>query len=212
MEFVHEKQTAPAVLSFLVTFLVVAVSYVGLWLAYPGQAVVNRYYWYMTRAAGFTAYELLAITVLLGVSSTSALWDRWKLRKLVTQMHQYLPVLMAAFLFLHLWGLHFDRSVPFTWLSLFVPLQAPYRQFATGLGILSMYGVLILTLTSYVRRHIGSKVWRSIHLLSFPLFVVTTMHGLLAGTDAHTGWAFWLYGTPLALFAWLVALRVRKRT
>jgi DMSO/TMAO reductase YedYZ heme-binding membrane subunit len=37
-----------------------------------------------------------------------------------------------------------------------------------------------------LRRHLPLRVWRRIHFLSFPLFVVATIHAMTAGTDRAT--------------------------
>jgi DMSO/TMAO reductase YedYZ heme-binding membrane subunit len=39
-------------------------------------------------------------------------------------------------------------------------------------------------ITSLLRRRLSKRVWRATHFLSFPLFALTTIHALSAGTDA----------------------------
>jgi DMSO/TMAO reductase YedYZ heme-binding membrane subunit len=38
--------------------------------------------------------------------------------------------------------------------------------------------------TSLARQHLPQSVWRGIHLLSYPILALTTVHLLSAGTDA----------------------------
>jgi sulfoxide reductase heme-binding subunit YedZ len=199
---------AGAVLFLLV---VIAASYAWVVVMFPPEKEKNEIFWYMARAAGFTAYELLAFTALLGLTSSAGVWDRWKVRRLVTQWHQFASSLVIAFLVLHLWGLHEDKTIPFPWSKLLVPFSASYRPLYTGFGALALYGLAVLLVTSYLRPHIGSRVWRTVHFLSIPVFVLVTLHGLLSGTDAASVWAAWMYVVPAALFVGVLVPRLLRR-
>jgi sulfoxide reductase heme-binding subunit YedZ len=210
VELVNERQ-APALLTAgLFLFLMITGSYGLVHLLYRTQADINHFFWYMERAAGFTVYELLAASVLLGMASASGLWDRWRARKIATDLHQFIALLLLAFLTLHLWGLHEDTTIPFTVKRLLLPFVSSYRPLPVALGVLGMYGVLVLIITSYLRPKIGPKVWRSIHYLSIPVFILVTFHGLLSGTDAGSRWALVLYSVPWALFLVLLVRRTRR--
>jgi DMSO/TMAO reductase YedYZ heme-binding membrane subunit len=49
-----------------------------------------------------------------------------------------------------------------------------------------MYVLLAVYLTSLVRARLPKRTWHSIHMLSYVLFAITTVHGLSAGTDTGT--------------------------
>jgi sulfoxide reductase heme-binding subunit YedZ len=176
-------------------------------LMYADQESLNQFFWAMERAAGLTAYGLLTVAVVLGTLTNSGIWNKWKLRNVMSQVHQFVALLFIPFLALHLWGLLQDKSVLFTWVQVLLPLQSTYRPIPVGFGILSLYGVLVLILSSALRRYIGGKVWRALHALSFPVFILVTLHGLLAGTDSARTWGLWLYGSGSAMF--LLALFTR---
>ena len=53
----------------------------------------------------------------------------------------------------------------------------------------------IVGLSLYVRRWIGYRLWRAIHYLSFGVFLLALIHGLLSGTDSASVWARDLYWT-----------------
>jgi hypothetical protein len=55
-------------------------------------------------------------------------------------------------------------------------------------------------------------VWRSVHFASFPLFIVTTIHGLSAGTDRHSPLMVWGTVAICIMVAALTALRVASAT
>jgi sulfoxide reductase heme-binding subunit YedZ len=209
VELLNERQRFPFGFACALTFFIIVGSYAAIHVVNPGQATANKFYWYMARSAGFTSYCLLSLAVLLGVSTTSAIWDKWKLRKLMTQMHQYAALLVLPFLFFHLWGLYQDASVPFGVFSLLIAFAAKYRPVYTGFGVLTLYGWLLLVITSYVREKMSAKVWRTIHYASFPMFILVTLHGLFTGTDSSRLWAVAIYLIPTILFIVLVMRRFR---
>ncbi|MCL6445808.1 MAG: ferric reductase-like transmembrane domain-containing protein [Alicyclobacillus sp.] len=206
MPFLREEQKAP------ITFVLVALcSVTAAILAlnwFTGDASTrNTRFWILERSAGFVSYGLLSLTAILGVSMTARLWDRWKLRKLVNDIHQYAMLLVPPFLLLHLWGLHNDTTVSFPVEALVLPGMSHYRATAVTLGVICLYLFVIIAVTSYARTHISGKVWRIAHFAAFPLFLGTTLHGLLAGTDSHSVWAKAVYFGPLGLFVLLTMHR-----
>lgn len=211
MELIHEEQRFPFVLTLILSAIVVAFAFFFTHLVNPEPAAKNLTYWYMARSAGLTAYILLALAVLLGASTTRSLWDRWRLRKFVTQIHQYCALLVLPFLFFHLWGLHQDTSIVFNLPNLLIPFFQTYRPIPAGLGVLTLYGWLLIVATSYLRERITVGVWRSIHYISIPMFIAVTIHGLLTGTDTRRHWALAIYIIPSALFV-LLMLRGRSRS
>lgn len=210
MELVDERQTLPLAVTGAFTFVLMVGTYGLLAWTHPPQATANTLYWYIARTAGFLAYELLALTALLGVSGTSALWAKWKAGPVVARMHQFASLMVFPILVLHVWALHQDSTVPFAWPALLIPLRAAYRPFATGLGVLSLYLMVVLVLSSILRAHLGVRVWRTLHYLSFPLFLMITVHGLLSGSDSAEPWAPYLYFVPLITFTLLTMRRVLR--
>jgi sulfoxide reductase heme-binding subunit YedZ len=87
-----------------------------------------------------------------------------------------------------------------------VPMSGSYRPLWTALGIVSFYLLIVIALSNALRRFIGQKIWRIIHITSFVLFYVILYHGLRGGTDTSTWWAQTLYvatGTVATfLFLW----------
>lgn len=210
MELINEKQRFPFAFACVLAALIIGGSYLITTFVSPAPAAANRMYWYMTRAAGFTAYGLLSVSVLLGLSTTSKLWDKLKVRKLMTQMHQYTALLVVPFLCFHIYGLHQDTTIPFPWGSVILPFTASYRPFSTGLGVLTMYGWILIVVSSYIRERISVQTWRKIHYISLPMFVGVTLHGILTGSDSNAGWAELVYLVPTALFVVLLITRMRS--
>ncbi|MCL6637065.1 MAG: ferric reductase-like transmembrane domain-containing protein [Alicyclobacillus sp.] len=173
-------------------------------------AAQNQVYWTLERAAGLAAYELLALSVVLGLTSANGWWDRWRGRKTVAVLHELVGVLAYACIFLHLWGLRQDTSVPWTWLQLLWPRHVAYRPLASALGGLALYLGGVVILSSWLRGWLSTRVWRALHLMSYLLFISVTVHGLAAGTDTPLLWARVLYAVPCVLVLLLTGQRVRQ--
>jgi DMSO/TMAO reductase YedYZ heme-binding membrane subunit len=54
---------------------------------------------------------------------------------------------------------------------------------AIGLGTVGFDLLLVVAVTSYLRRRIDPLAWRWLHRLSYPMFGVFALHALLSGTD-----------------------------
>jgi sulfoxide reductase heme-binding subunit YedZ len=156
--------------------------------------------WYLTRAAGLLAYLLLWLSTAWGLAVTSKIFDPLLHRTFTYDMHQYLSLLAIGFTVLHVGVLVADRYLPFSVAQILVPFIAPYRPLWVGVGVIGLYLTLLVTVTFYIRRWIGQKTFRTIHLASFLAYAAVTLHGLLAGTDS-TLWAMQLIyaGTFLAV-------------
>jgi methionine sulfoxide reductase heme-binding subunit len=210
VQLMNERQRFPFVIVCVVAVIVIGIAFLTTHFIDPAPALANKTYWYLERSAGFTSYGLLSIAVLLGVSSSTSVWDKWNMRKLMTQMHQYVSLLVFPFLFFHLWGLYMDKSIPFRLMQFLIPFTSNFRAMPTGLGVLTVYAWVILIVSSYVREKIGVKMWRAIHILSFPMFIAATFHGFLSGTDSSKHWAILVYLIPTVLFVILLSMRVKK--
>ena len=57
-------------------------------------------------------------------------------------------------------------------------------------------------------RWISRRVWRAVHFSSFALFVVSTIHGLTAGTDAGNMAVRWFALTSCAVVGFLTLVRL----
>ena len=55
--------------------------------------------------------------------------------------------------------------------------------------------MLITTVTFYMRSWMGQKNWRSIHYLTFLVFILAAGHGWIAGTDSiQLATMYWVSG------------------
>jgi predicted ferric reductase len=100
--------------------------------------------------------------------------------------HRYLSALAVAFVGVHVLAIVVDSYVHFGLTDVFVPLAAGWHPLAVAWGIVAMYLLVAVELTSLARQHIPRNVWRGIHLTSYLVLGFSTIHLLSAGTDANT--------------------------
>lgn len=141
-------------------------------------------WWYVTRSAGIIAYLLLWFSTAWGLAVSNKILDPILHRMFTFDFHQFISLLAIGFLILHISVLTLDHYLPFTWAQVLVPFIAPYRALWVGIGVISFYLILLVTVTFYMRRRIGMRTFRVIHVLSLLGYLGATLHGLYAGTDA----------------------------
>jgi hypothetical protein len=161
---------------------------------------VEQLWWDTARAGGITAWCLLAGSVLWGLAiSTRTAPDRVRPNWML-DVHRFLGGLAAVFVGVHMTGLLLDRFVTFGPTDLLVPLASSWHPVAVAWGIVAMYLLLAVELTSLGRRRVPRRIWRVVHTASFPTFVMATVHGLSAGTDRHDlVWQVTLWSTVAAV-------------
>jgi sulfoxide reductase heme-binding subunit YedZ len=164
--------------------------------------------WYVTRAAGVAAYIALSLSVALGMLRTIARNARERLSWVVDELHQFVATLAGVLLLGHLVALALDPFLPFSITNLLLPVAEPYRPLAVNLGVFSLYCMVVLLLSSWIRRRLPYKMWRGLHYVSFVLFVLVTAHGWLAGSDSGEPWMRAVYGFATAAVGFMTLARL----
>jgi hypothetical protein len=182
----------------------------GRWLAgtLGQEELASRLPWYLSRAAGITAYLLLTATTVLGLAIGTRIADRWLARPVVFALHEHLAWLGLAATGLHLGALLGDSYLPFRLDDLFIPFAAPYRPGAVALAVLALYLSAAITGSFYVRAQIGQRAWRVLHMASFGTYALATAHGILAGSSTPQPWMQWLYLASGAAMLFLTNYRL----
>jgi predicted ferric reductase len=146
--------------------------------------VTQQLWWYTARASGLVAWVLVTASViwglLLSVRRISRPRPAWML-----DLHRFLGAAALGLVALHLGALSFDSFVGFGWRDLFVPYASQWRPGAVAWGIVALYLVVAVEVTSLMMRSLGRRLWHAIHLLSLVVFVSITVHALVAGADAQ---------------------------
>lgn len=169
-------------------------------------------WWYVTRASGLTGYFLLWLSMVWGFGIGSKIFQPVLEGTFTYDFHEHLSLIGLGFIVLHVVVLLFDKFLPFNLIQILIPFTDSYRPLWVGLGIISFYILLLVTLTFYLRQQIGTQAYRSIHILSLLGYLGSTLHGLFAGTDSALPVAMFLYAGTFLVFIFLTVYWLFTRT
>lgn len=168
----------------------------------------ERLPWYTTRSTALLSYLALSASTIYGLLLSTRLLDRVAHRPISFTLHQDLAGIGVALALVHATVLMIDRSVPYTPVEVVVPFAGPYRPLWVGIGQIAMGLALLVLLSFYVRKRIGTRALRTIHHLSFATFAGATVHGLMAGSDTSAGWVYAGYLMLTVIVVFLTTYRV----
>lgn len=174
----------------------------------PKAATSSPTLWYLTRASAIAAYVLLTITVVLGMLRSVARQASERLSWVVDELHQVAATLLGLMIVTHLVTLLLDPYLPFSVVNLLAPLSEPYRPTAVRYGVVALYLMALVLVSSWIRRRLSYRVWRGVHYFSLLAFALTTIHGFLAGSDKGEPWMRGLYAGATAAVAFLLLVRL----
>jgi sulfoxide reductase heme-binding subunit YedZ len=173
-------------------------------------------FWILARASGLTAYVLLTLSVLAGLTVKSKPFGKAVRIPTVTDLHRFLALLGLGAVAIHGTTLVLDSTIRITPAALLVPGLVPYRPVWTSLGVLAAELMLVVYLSFGLRKRIGVRNWRRLHYATYAIFAAATLHGLAAGTDTAQRWAVWLYagalGAVVAATGWRALTAGATRT
>ena len=167
-------------------------------------------WWYVARASGVVAWGLAALSVLWGLFLSTKLFGRSVRPNWLLDLHRFLGGLTVAFVGVHLVGLYLDPWVTFHAKQLFVPFASSWSPVAVAWGIVAMYLLVAVEISSLARRRIPTRWWRGIHFASYAVYVLGTVHLLTAGTDRHAAALVWSVVAVSLAIAALTLYRVSQ--
>lgn len=169
---------------------------------------MNPAVWYFARSAGIVAYVLLSAAVVGGtlISARAQLvWPRFA----VEEPHRFLAILAGVFIVIHGASLLLDTYVPTSLGQELVPFASHYRPFAVGLGVTAAELLAAVGISNLLRGRLPRGVWRKVHYLTIPAWVLASVHGVLAGTDRGDPWFAGVVGAAAAAVCLAFGVRTR---
>ncbi len=139
--------------------------------------------WYVTRASGLVAWALLAIAALWGLLLVSRVLERRPSPAWLLDLHKHLSALTVALTAVHIGALWLDDFVEFSATEILIPLTSDHQATAVSLGVVALWVLAVVEISGRLRSRMPLRVWRSLHLLSAPLVILVTLHGVMIGTD-----------------------------
>jgi predicted ferric reductase len=175
-------------------------------VAYAATTSNSHMFWYLSRTSALLAYILLFINIIFGLGLKTRYFDKISARWQSFDLHQFTALLTMGLITFHIFILLGDQYMSPAFKDLLVPFQGAYRPFWVALGIISFYILILITLSSLLRRYISQKFWKAIHILSFVCFYIILYHGIRAGTDTANLWVQIMYiftgASVSGLFLW----------
>src|ERR1051325_4173637 len=150
---------------------------------------------------------MLFLSVTWGLIATSAPFDKRFAKASSISMHQYMSTVGLVLLAIHIGGLLADSYMHFGVTQILVPATSTYRPLAVGIGVVAMYAMVLVLVSSWSRRRYSPTLWRALHLAAVPAFVLSMVHGIFAGADASRRWMFLMYVATGCIVVFLLILR-----
>lgn len=164
--------------------------------------------WDTTRALALTSYLLLFVSMVAGILQSMKIVPP-KSRANLSTVHTLGGWLGLLFGLTHGLVLLYDTYVGYSITEILIPFTAKKNPIEVGLGIIAMYVMFLLVLTSDLLKRLGKKVWRSVHYLAFPAFLFALYHGISIGTDTALSGIKLMYAATGLTVAGLVVARIR---
>lgn len=165
-------------------------------------------WWYVARSSGIVAWALVTASVGFGLWVSLRLTRRRPRPAWVLDVHRFLGALSVVFVGVHLAGLAADSFVDFGPSDLLVPFASSWKPGALAWGIVGMYLLVAIEVTSLVMRRLPRRLWHTVHLTSYGLFVMATVHMFTAGTDRANPVLQWAALAAGGVVGFLTAARI----
>lgn len=140
-------------------------------------------FWLLTRITGLTAFAALSLSLLSGEALRTSVLDFLAPNRAVRKLHDFTTPLWIPLGAAHCVTLLADRTARIRPVDLIVPFQVGYGPWQIGLGTISLDILVVVTLTTWIRRFMSNAVWQWIHRASYVAYVTLFLHAATSGTD-----------------------------
>ncbi|MCX6509419.1 MAG: ferric reductase-like transmembrane domain-containing protein [Actinobacteria bacterium] len=155
----------------------------------------TKVWWYVSRSTGIVAWALLALAVLWGLALSTRALGRKTPGPWLLDVHRFFGGLAVIFTIIHFVTLSFDPYMSTTYgyeiTQAFVPFASKWKPGPMAWGIVAFYLLLAVELTSLLKKRLPQKFWRGVHLASYALYAMATVHLLTAGTEKQNPLMRW---------------------
>ena len=156
---------------------------------------------------GLIATVVLTFNLLLGMLLSTAyrrspLWKKLPpiLKKVsIDDLHNWTAYVVLVLALLHPLLLLPDAALRYRLTDVIFPVHAPHQPFWTVLGSLALYAVIVVILTTQkkVKRRLGFRTWKNIHLISYGTALLFVVHGVVMDPELKDRPVDWLDGEKI---------------
>lgn len=170
-----------------------------------------QFWWYVARSSGIVSWLMLTATVIWGILLSTKAFPNQRRPLWLVAMHRWLATLMLIFLAIHIAALVADKYVTFGLADVTVPYASDWKPGAVALGVIGMWLLIAVQITSVIMNRLPRSIWRTVHLTSYVAFWLTAMHSAYAGTDRSAGLYQVSAAASILAVAWALMYRVANR-
>ncbi len=139
--------------------------------------------WTILRATGTVAYLSLAVTTSFGALLASRYAPAWLNRAAQYGWHGILSGFALVVSTVHGVFLAVDGQYRQPISAILIPGASGFKPLEIGLGTLAVYLMLVVYGSTALRSRLSPRIWRVLHVLSYPAFILSTFHAWRAGSD-----------------------------
>lgn len=176
-----------------------------------GAEVSQHLFWLSSRALGVTALVLVSLSVGLGLALASRVARRPGLPARIKRLHEATALTALIAIAAHGLVLLGDNYLRPSLADLVLPFSMANQPLWTGVGIIGGWLAAILGLSFYVRRWVGSGLWRKMHRWTLAVYVLAVAHTFGSGTDAGSTWLLLILAATGLPIVFLATLRFLPR-
>jgi DMSO/TMAO reductase YedYZ heme-binding membrane subunit len=154
---------------------------------------------------------MLTASVVWGIVLSTKAFPGQRRPAWLLDLHRWLGGLTVSFVVIHLAALVADSFVSFDLVDLTVPFASAWKPVPVALGVVAMWLLIAVQATSLAMKRLPRRAWRWIHLSSYAVFFLTSLHAAFAGTD-QSNRLYQLTGTAaIAAVTWATVYRLTHR-
>ena len=171
---------------------------------------------------GLAAVGAATVNMLLGLLialrySPVRLWPHRHIN--IFRLHNWTAYSILLLIVLHPAVLLLSGSSHFGLADVLLPIQSPVQPILNAVGAAAFYVLLIVILTSLFRLRMARPLWRKLHYLVFPAFILMFIHSVFTDPALSSGKVDLLDGGKvfieicgaISLAAWTIRIRLRGR-
>lgn len=144
--------------------------------------------WALGRGNGIVALAFMTLSVVLGVASRSGRPLFALPRFGIAAVHRFVALASTLLVMLHIGLLLLDPYAKLRIIDFVVPFLGAYRPLWQGLGTVAFDVLIVVIITSLLRKRLGLRLFRSVHWVTYLLWPIALTHALGNGTDAGQVW------------------------
>lgn len=144
--------------------------------------------WFVGRGTGVAAVVLITLAVVLGVVARSGRPLSRLPRFAVQLVHRDVALIATAFIAVHVVTLLLDSESQLRLVDVVLPFTGSYRWFWLGLGTLAVDLLAAVVVTALLRRFVGPRAFRIVHLAVWAMWPIALAHAIGTGTDGTSPW------------------------